>query len=249
MSGLVSWPIAAAAVRDRGRSPLVLALAGWVLCMSFGRAALEGASDGVGGLTWFWLHVFSFALAAGVIADEIESGHAQLMLLRPLTRAAWYGGRLLGAWVMLALVVILSGLAAVLGASLSRMGVQGASVTLLQLPFLLLDLGCWVALLAVVSVVARGWMNVAYVLFAILVWAALRVITQLGSARAPLADRLFTAISPYLHPHDSTAVAGALLSGNAPDLEPLLWNLLWLATAWAVGVLLMNRVELARRRT
>ena len=248
MNGLVSWPIARMTARERGGAPIAIALAGICLFAAFIGGRLSGASEATTGLTWASLVAFSFALAGGLVADEVESGHAQLLLLRPITRAAWFGGRLCGALLLLAPVVLGVGVAEALGAELAHNQVEAS--LFLALPFAFVELACWVATLAAVSVLVRGWMNIALVLFAILFWAAggWLVPFAFGANRVAVAA-IIARISPYLHPHHTTDIGRALASHQTPDWEPLLWNLLWIAFSWAVGTLLLNRLELARRRT
>ena len=248
MSDLVSWPIARMTARERSRAPVALALACMALLSAFLGGRMRGASEPTTGFTWACLVAFAFALAGGLVADEVETGHAQLLLLRPITRAAWFGGRLCGALILLAPVVLGVGLAGALGARLA--GNEIGVAPFLALPFACVELAGWVATLAAVSVLVRGWLNLACVLFAILLWVAGGTLVPFafGSDR-PAVAALIGRVSPYLHPHDTIGIGRALAAHQAVDWEPLLWNLLWLAVGWAVAALLMNRLELARRRT
>ena len=246
MSPLVSWPIARRTAFQRVRSAPIGGIGCACLLLAFGGGALQGG-EATSGLTWFWMHLFAAALSAGLVSEEIESGHAQLVLLRPLTRAAWFGGRLLGALLLALALVALVGAAGAVGAQLGR-GHAGA-LLLLSLPFAWVDLCSWLAVLAALSVVVRGLRNVAAVLLAGLVWFAARMIALQAAPQSPLVARVFDAIQPWLHPHDSRGIARALADSRPPDWGPLFWNLLWIFGFWVLGVLLLNRTELARRRT
>jgi ABC-type transport system involved in multi-copper enzyme maturation permease subunit len=251
MSALVSWPIALATARERARSPFVAVLAGLTVVIAFGRGALAAASEGAGGFTAFWLAVLTFALGAGLIAEEVESGHAQLVLLRPLTRAAWFGGRLAGAALVLAAALSAASLAGVAGALLSRHPPDATALLadLIALPLAFIDLGGWLVALACVSVVSPGWSNVARVLIAMLAWGTLRLVLPLAVGQTLPVSQALAAVEPYLHPRSSTALAQDLVLRRPVDLTPLLWNLLWIAALWSIAVLLVNAIELARRRT
>jgi ABC-type transport system involved in multi-copper enzyme maturation permease subunit len=246
MSPLVSWPIARTTAFQRVRSAPIAGIGCACLLLALGGGALQGG-EATSGLTWFWMHLFAAALSAGLVSEEIESGHAQLVLLRPLTRAAWFGGRLAGALLLALALVALVGAAGAVGAQLGR-GHAGA-LLLFSLPFAWVDLCAWLAVLAALSVVVRGLRNVAAVLLAGLVWFAARTIALQAAPQSPLVARFFDAIQPWLHPHDSRGIAHALADSRPPDWGPLFWNLLWIFAFWVLGVLLLNRTELARRRT
>ncbi len=247
MSPLVSWPIARTTAFQRVRSAPIAGIGCACVLLALGGGALQGGGEATSGLTWFWLHLFAAALSAGLVSEEIESGHAQLVLLRPLTRAAWFGGRLSGALLLALALVVLVDVAGAVGAQLGR-GHAGA-LLLFSLPFAWVDLCAWLALLAALSVVVRGLRNVAAVLLFGLVWFAARMIALQAAPQSQQVARVFDAIQPWLHPHDSRGIARALADSRPPDWEPLLWNLLWIFAFWVVGVLLLNRTELARRRT
>ncbi|GAC1346956.1 MAG: hypothetical protein NVSMB23_25440 [Myxococcales bacterium] len=250
MSGLVSWPIAAAAARGRARSPSIIVLAAVATLAALGPVG-GGPSDGSGGFAHFWLLILTFVLGAGLISEEVESGHAQLALLRPITRAAWFGGRLAGALLVLGGALAAVGLARTAGALLWRQAPGGPSLPADLIALLLssVELGGWLSALACLSVVSRGWSNVVRAIFAILGWGTLRLLLPLATRQDPRVSAALGAVEPYLHPRSAGSLARALAVRGAIDPEPLLWNLLFLAAFWTAGVLLMNRLELARRRT
>ena len=259
MSPLVSWPIAFACARERLRAgPLwaltaMLALSGW----AFADPA-KGGAELFGGISFgeFILLLFTLFLGAGVISDELESGHAQLVLLRPITRAAWFGGRLCGAGLVLAAAMGLCWTLAWGAALAAGSGLQWTRLLVLPVGFAFAF--SWLATLAALSVVARGWANTGWVVLSAIGWMliylgvrATSLIAQAARHEGGVAAKLvdFTrAVAPYLGPQDPTALVAQLQTGAPPDPGPLLWDLAWAAGAWLLGVWLLNQRELARRR-
>ena len=259
MSRLVSWPIAVACARERLRAGPLWALAG-MLALSgwwFADPSRAGA-ELFGGISFgeFILLFFTLFLGAGVVSDELETGHAQLVLLRPVTRAAWFGGRLWGAGMVLAGAMTLCWLLAWTAALNAGNGLQWTRFLVLPVGFVFAF--SWLATLATLSVVARGWANTGWVVLAALGWmviylgvratsAIAQVAKQEGGVAAKLVE-LTRTIAPYLGPQDPTSLLVSLQGGAPPDLGPLLWDLAWTAAAWLLGVWLLNQRELARRR-
>lgn len=242
---LLSWPVARSLARQRARSVPVAAVAGLWAAASFAGAALFAANPWQG--SGFLLLLFAAALTEGLLSEEVLSGHAQLVLLRPLTRAAWFGGRLAGALLLSGAAVALVSLAALLG-GLRLPGGPPPLLLALSLPFAWVDLSAWVSALAAISVVARGLRNIAALALAALAWFALRAAAFQLSAQAPWLGGAMDALAPWLHPHEARSIAFALRDGLRPDWGALAWNLCWIALWWAAGVGLLWRVELARRR-
>jgi hypothetical protein len=118
VNAIVSWPVARATFKSRLRS-----VGPWIVGVIFAAtAALPTGPDASGaesfrGPSAIWFVVLTFTLGTAMLSEEIESGHAQLVLLRPLTRAAWFGGRLAGACVALALFCALAWLASIASAA------------------------------------------------------------------------------------------------------------------------------------
>ena len=259
MNQLVSWPIALACARERLRAGPV-----WVLAVMLALAGLWFADPGRGGaelfggtsLGEFLLLLFTLFLGAGLVSDELESGHAQLVLLRPLTRAAWFGGRLSGAGLVMAAAMALSWVLA-WGAAL-RAGSDFQWTRLLVLPIGFVFAFSWLSTLCALSVVTRGWANTGYVVLGSLGWMLLYLGVRATSAIAKaaqheggLASRLVEltrVVAPYVGPQDPTPLLVSLQTGGPVDLGPLLYDLLWTAAAWLLGVWLLNQRELARRR-
>lgn len=227
---MISWPVARATLRERSRSGLSLLIAG-MLTLSSLRSPPEQAFSGFGQAL---LILFTLLLGAGLLADELESGHAQLVLLRPLTRAAWYGGRFAGAG--LALLAGLSiAFAGSLLAALLRGGGDGLGRQLLVLPVAFLWSLSWLSVIAAAGAVARAWTNAGLILIAGVGWALLGGLVRL--ARPEWGEPIAT-VGKYLGPMQPLPLG---------PLEPLAYDLLWLFSAWLAGVLLLNRRELARR--
>jgi ABC-type Na+ efflux pump permease subunit len=195
-------------------------------------------------------------LGAGLVADELESGHAALVLLRPVSRSAWFLGRLAGAGLVLLCAL---GLAWVLAWVPAFRAGQGLGwQRLLALPLGFLFAFGWLATLAALSVVARGATNAAWLLLATIGWFLLwgaagtaSAVERMRSPEAGLAARAFElirAVHPFMGPQDPTRIQTALQSGQPVDWMPLGWDLLWVAGACWIGVRLLAARELGRRR-
>lgn len=242
---LVSWPVARATFRSRGRSGIVAVLV--VLLMLSGASLAAPGSWGAEAFSGFGAAILvglTLLLGAGLLAEEIESGHAQLVLLRPLTRAAWFGGRLLGAMLVIAVAIGL-GWATSVVASVARGVPVEPGYRLLMLPLLLVWAAAWLSVLAAVGAVAPSWTNAGAVICFAAGYGALS--SALFIAR-PEWRAALQAISLYLGPVDPLQIARSLRSGSRADWSPLAWDLLWLFASWVAGVHLLNRRELARRR-
>src|SRR5205814_1947505 len=149
---LVSWPVARATLRERALAPLTLALTALLVLASYVNAAGGWSGKLFSGAfgSLFFLAVTT-GLGAGLVSAELESGHAQLALLRPLTRAAWYGGRLWGAGLALLGAVVLGWLAAGAAALARGGGLDLGWAASLPLSFVWAF--AWLSLLACLSVV------------------------------------------------------------------------------------------------
>lgn len=247
MSALFSWPVAAAAARERIRSPVVSLLALFCVLLGFWRTVSESfGADVFSQLGALVLGLLTLTLGAGLLAEELDNGHAQLVLLRPITRAQWFGGRLLGAGLVLGSTVLCPALA-----SLATAILHGARLNLLVrlsvLPLVLVWVFAWLALLVALNAVFSSWTNAGFLLLFLLVWVFLHRLLPLALGRPEL-GRLLDQVDQLLGPQESLGAATDLFRGQRPDLGPALYDLLWLFGAWLTGVLLFNRRELARRR-
>ena len=202
-----------------------------MLAVSSLRSPPEQAFEGFGQAL---LILFTLLLGAGLLSDEIESGHAQLVLLRPLTRADWYGGRFAGA-----ALVLLAGTALAFVASLASTIAHGnfAAGQLYALPVAFLWAAAWLSVITAVGAVARSWTNAGLVIVGGVGWAMVSGLAKLAS---PTYGELASTVGKYLGPMQPLPLG---------LWEPLAYDLLWLFGAWLAGVLLLNRRELARRRT
>src|SRR5205807_10241669 len=81
-SRVISWPVARAAAREKLRSPAILVVGACFVAAGAlgGRAGAVGDTFGRFGIAL--LLVLTLALGAGLLSDELDSGHAQLVLLR-----------------------------------------------------------------------------------------------------------------------------------------------------------------------
>ncbi|MFL5310269.1 MAG: hypothetical protein ACJ79H_07445 [Myxococcales bacterium] len=237
---MISWPVARAAAREKLLSPAILVVAACFV----GAAALGGRTgaigDTFGGFGLAFLLVLTLALGAGLLSDELDTGHAQLVLLRPITRAAWVGGRLVGAGIALAAITA----AAWVAASIASLG-SGRALplpALALLPLAVLWAFAWLSVLTALGVILRGWANAGALVVAAIAWATLRgaLPTVLGRPRWAAAA---AELSKYLGPQDPLPLAF-----DRHALGPALYDLCWVFFAWLVAALLLNRRELGRRR-
>jgi len=238
---VISWPVARAAALEKLRSPAVLAVGFCLVAAAFFGGS--GPRQAFGGPAAVFLVLLTLMLAAGILSDELDSGHAQLVLLRPLTRAAWVGGRLVGAGSALAAIVGAAWVAGAAGALLR--GSQEPWIPALAiLPLAVLWAFAWLSVLAAIGAVLPGWTNVAGAALAVLVWAMLQGSLPALLGRPDLVSML-AKVGKYLGPQDPLELATRPRDG----LGPALYDLCWVFSAWLVAVLLFNRRELARRRS
>ena len=247
MSELASWPVARATVRERGLAPLTLVIAAVLLLLGMVRgAADQWGAEAFSGFSGVWFFLLTLLLGAGLLSEEVESGHAQLVLLRPLTRAQWLGGRFLGAAFVLCAGGAV-GWAASLVAALLRGATDEIGGRLLILPLALLPALGWLAALTAIGAVARGWTNAGILVAARLGWFFLRLSLPFALPRWGLAPWL-EAIDHYFGPQEALALARQVHYHERLMPSTALWDLLFIAAAWLIAVRLFNLRELARRR-
>jgi hypothetical protein len=242
VNSIVSWPVARATAMARLRS------AGpWLLGVIFTitgavRAELHGGgAETFTGPSAIWFVFLTFGLGTAILSEEIESGHAQLVLLRPLTRAAWFGGRLAGACVALAIFCVIAWLAT-LAAALAR----GYGFDAMRLPALVLGIlwGCaWLSVLACLGAFMPGWTNGGALSAAVLAWILL--VGLIGGLRPQWLPTLQT-VTKLLGPQDPLVLLNPTVARR--DFGPALYDLVWLFGPWLAGVAILNRRELAKRR-
>jgi ABC-type transport system involved in multi-copper enzyme maturation permease subunit len=215
---------------------LLLTLAGAV------RASGHGAgAETFTNLGFLCLIALAFDLGAGILSEEIESGHAQLVLLRPITRAAWYGGRLWGACLAFAIFCTVAWLAT-FAAAVHR-GDGFDPMRLLALLVALVWGWAWLSVLTCLGAFLSRWTNAGAVAAAMLLW-----IFSMGLAAGLHSEWLehLQTVGKYLGPQDPLAVLDRTKPGR--DFGPALYDLLWIFAPWLAGVAILNRRELARRR-
>jgi hypothetical protein len=247
--GLVSWPIAWATARERGLAPFTLLclaaifLLGWIrnTADAFGAEAFSNVSS-----IWFFLLVLS--LGGGLLSDEVDSGHAQLVLLRPITRAQWVAGRLVGAVLVLCLGGFLGWATNLLAAVAFRGGAGEIPARLLVLPLGLLPALGWLATATALSAFIRGWSNSGILLGARAAWLATRYGAPVAFPQLGLTPML-EAMDPYVGPQKLFDIVDQVRSGGPVVVSPALWDVFWFFAAWTAAVWLFNRRELARRRS
>jgi hypothetical protein len=242
VNAIVSWPVARATLKSRLRS------AGpWIVGIIFvATAALPFAPDSSGaqafnGVAAIWFVVLTFALGTALLSEEIESGHAQLVLLRPLTRAAWFGGRLAGACAALALFCVLAWVASLAAAEGRGYGFEVKRLAVL--PLAILWGSAWLSVLACLGAFLPGWTNGGALALAILAWTLSAGLV--GAIRPQWAPALQT-LTKLLGPQDPLGLLDSTRQRH--DFGPALYDLVWLFGSWLAGVAIFNRRELARRR-
>lgn len=244
---IISWPVARATARERGLSPLSLSIAGVLVLLGLLRSSADAwGAEAFSGFSSFWFFLLTLLLGAGLLADEVESGHAQLVLLRPLTRAQWLGGRFAGAALVLCAAGSLGWLASLV-ASFTRGAFGELPGRLLVLPLALLPALGWLATLVAIGALARGWTNAGILLAARAGWSLLHLAAPMAFPKLGLAPLLDT-IGRHFGPQEVLMVARQVQYGERFEPSGVLWDLFWLFAAWLVAVRLFNLCELARRR-
>jgi hypothetical protein len=185
--------------------------------------------------------VLTFTLGTAILSEEIESGHAQLVLLRPLTRAAWFGGRLAGACVALALFCALAWLASFTGATARGYGFEVKRLA--ALPLAILWGSAWLSVLACLGAFLPGWTNGGALALAILGWMLL---VAVAAGLRPQWGPTLQAVTKLLGPQNPLVLLDPALPRR--DFGPALYDVVWLFAPWLAGVAIFNRRELARRR-
>src|SRR5207237_8008976 len=167
-----------------------------------GRAGAPG--DTFGGFGVAFLLVLTLALGAGLRSDELDSGHAQLVLLRPITRAAWLGGRLVGAGIALAAVTAGAWAAAAIASLGSGRALPLSALAIL--PLAVLWGFAWLSVLTALGVMFPGLTNAGALVVVAIAWATLR-----GTLPAVLGRPDWAAaaaeLGKYLGPQDPLRLA------------------------------------------
>ncbi|HZC79364.1 MAG TPA: hypothetical protein VE258_16535 [Ktedonobacterales bacterium] len=247
VNSLFSWPVARATARERGLSPLALIIGAVLVLLGLTRGAPDqSGADAFGGFGGAWFFLLTLLLGAGLLSDEVESGHAQLVLLRPLTRAQWVGGRFLGAALVLCAGGGLAWTASLAGAIL-RGTTDGLLARLFVLPLALLPALGWLAALLAIGAVVRGWTNAGLLIAARAGWLFLRFTLPLALPKWGLSPWL-DAIDHYYGPQDALGLLQQARYGQRLELSTALWDVFFIFTAWLLAVRLFNLRELARRR-
>jgi hypothetical protein len=244
---VISWPVARATARERGLAPTTLAITAVLVLIGMLRSSADTwGAEAFSGFGAFWFFLLTLLLGAGLLADEVESGHAQLVLLRPLTRAEWVGGRLAGAAIVLCIAGAAGWGSSVL-ASIVRGGFGEILGRVLVLPLALLPALGWLATLVALGAVLRGWTNAAALIVARVGWGIAHLALPLAFPKLQLQPLLET-IGRHFGPQDAVMLARQVQYGERFEPSVALWDLFWLFAAWLIAVRLFNLRELARRR-
>ena len=246
-SELFSWPVARATARERGLAPVTLGIA--LVLVLIG--TLRGSADTWGaeafsGFGAFWFFLLTLFLGGGLLADEVESGHAQLVLLRPITRAQWVGGRLVGAALVLCAAGT-AGWASSVIASFTRGGAGELPGRLQVLPLALLPALGWLAMLAAIGAATRGWTNSGLLIAVRLAWSVAAFALPLAFPKLGL-QPLIDVIGHHFGPQDAMMLARQVQYHERFEPSVVFWDIFWLFAAWLVAVRVFNLRELARRR-
>ncbi len=238
---MISWPVARAAARERLLSPSVLTIGA---CFALVAAVSRGSQAGLETFSGFgevFFLLLTLRLGMGLLSDELGSGHAQLVLLRPLTRADWVGGRLAGAGMALAILAAAAWAATAMAALWRGQGFPFSRLA--ALPLGILWGFAWLSVLTALGAVLPGWTNAGAVIVAGVLWFFVKLALPVALGKPEWMGAILEAES-YLGPQDPLLLATNLRQG----LGPALYDLCWVFFAWLIAVLLFNRRELARRR-
>lgn len=243
---LVSWPIARMTMRDRALRPFPILCFAIILFLGFVHDPQDvPGAEAFSNLAAVWFFLLVLSVGAGLLSEEVDSGHAQLLLLRPISRAQWVSGRFAGG----ALVVVagaLVGWSVNLAVAAMRTAPFEGRTRLLVLPLEVLPAVGWLATLTALSAVVRGIGNAVLVVLVKGGWTLCHFFAPFVFPSLHL-EPVMAAIDPYVGPQDLRAVATN--AGGGPALiSPVLWDLFWVFAAWAAAIWLFNRRELARRR-
>jgi hypothetical protein len=238
---IASWPIARAAFQERAVRPativFTLLMGAWGLFSTEPDAAFNR-------LSILWVLLLTLTIGGGILADEVDSGHAQLVLLRPITRAQWVTGRFFGGAAVLGLAITLGWLPSFIKA-VAQLGTSDLGLRLLALPIGLIGPLAWLATLLALSAVLRSWQNCAAALAAKLGW----ILVSTGlSLKEPWLKPSLDAIDHYFGPQDPLGVLRQLQAGDVVRWTLPLYDLFWCIAAWTFAVILFEQRELARRR-
>jgi magnesium-transporting ATPase (P-type) len=218
-------------------------IAGFLLTVAGAvRASPHGAgAETFSNLGFLCLIALTFDLGGSILSEEIESGHAQLVLLRPITRAAWYGGRLWGACLAFAIFCTIAWSATFAAAAYRGDGFD--PMRLLALVVALIWGWAWLSVLTCLGSFLSSWTNVGALAAAMLLWIFLFGLA--AGMHSEWLEHLQT-VGKYLGPQDPMV----LVEPTKPrrDFGPALYDLVWLFGPWLIGVAILNRRELARRR-
>jgi ABC-type transport system involved in multi-copper enzyme maturation permease subunit len=240
---LLSLPIARATFQERGKRSATIGLVLIVAVLGLFHGG-QWAAEAFSGISTFWVFLLTLTLGGGLLADEVESGHAQLTLLRPITRAQWVSGRLLGACAVLCAGLGVAWIPSFI-AALSRGQGSEALGRIFVLPLALLPQLGWLATLAALSAFLRSWMNAALLILARMSWVIGAIFVPL---RFPEIQPFVKAVTPFVGPQEALELAQQVHFGDHAIFSPALWDVFWFFAAWTVAVVLFEKKELARRR-
>lgn len=185
--------------------------------------------------------LIAIILTAGIIGDEIESGHLQIIAVKPVARSVYLLGRAAGAWF--ANVVVL-GLA--FAVAIAVPGGVSVRTAILACALEVLRGAGWIAATTALSVVVpRSW-NAPAVAIGLVAWQILAMGMQ--AAFGPGAAARMDSASDLLTPPDFSILVSDLAARESAAWSDLSYGVFYAAAALLVGVLLLRRREIASRR-
>lgn len=223
---------------------LVRRLQFWIALVLYplaaGIAAATGRFDPIGESRSFMTFLV-LLLTAGIVGDDIDTGHLQLITTKPISRASYLLGRAAGALVAISVPLVLGGVAA--AAIPGDAPTQGVA---LACALELLRIAGWVAAMTSLSVVVpRSW-NALVALVALIAWQFVGFLVQFALGAAWTA-RLDVA-SDRLTPPDFSPLVADLVDHQAVAWSEVAYGVFYVAAALCLGAILLGRREIAARR-
>jgi ABC-2 type transport system permease protein len=153
----------------------------------------------------FFIQFLAVLIAAGAMSGEYESGTAELLLAKPVSRTEFFAGKFLGGYLLLFGLIVFDGLLSVAAASLTF----GAQTALGTLPGVLVVEAYSSALFFSVAftlgeLVRRS--TLAYILTSVLILGSQFVGTYLSFAYELTGDTFYATVHTYL----PTTLAGSI---------------------------------------
>ena len=211
-------------VRRHITNVFFLAFVGFLILVALAVSAFDRPASGWPGL----VALLSLITGCGVIGPEFSSGTLQLILVKPVTRAAYLLSRVTGVVLVVWLAALVAAATELVGRALWGHGTLHAKALGAALLNSATDTILAVALLALLGSITRAYFNIAIY---IAVLAALNV----GQVVLALVRQSHNAVGEYLAQHHGVERAVQIVEANLfPELSPRLsatWSLMVLCNA------------------